>query len=102
MDADKLIAILNDEKVQGALSIGADMTAVGNPVGAVVVTAFKEIASISDELRCRYILQGLASGLNQEKFTKDIVNITLHLLLVHLVTCFIMQPLPMNHSISFS
>ncbi|SCY75195.1 hypothetical protein SAMN02910371_03728 [Butyrivibrio sp. INlla14] len=32
----------------------------------------------------------------------DIVNITLHLLLVHPVTCFIMQPLPMNHSISFS
>ena len=32
----------------------------------------------------------------------DIVNITLHLLLVHSVTCFVMQPLPMNHSISFS
>ena len=32
----------------------------------------------------------------------DIVNITLHLLLVHPVTCFIMQPLPLNHSIAFS
>lgn len=74
MDADKLIAILNDEKVQGALSIGADITAVGNPVGAVVVTAFKEIASISDEIRCRYILQGLASGLNQEKFTNELIT----------------------------
>ncbi len=74
MDADKLIAILKDEKVQGALSIGADITAVGNPVGAVVVTAFKEIASISDEIRCRYILQGLASGLNQEKFTNELIT----------------------------
>ena len=74
MDADKLIAILKDEKVQGALSIGADITAVGNPVGAVVVTAFKEIASISDEIRCRNILQGLASGLNQEKFTNELIT----------------------------
>ena len=74
MDADRLIAILKDEKFQSALAIGADITAIGNPVGAAVVTAFKEVASISDEIRCQYILRGMASGLNQEKFTTELIG----------------------------
>ncbi len=71
---DKLIKIFKNPKVQAELSISSGMIAISHPVSAAVVNAFKEAATLSDEIRFSYLLKGLASGLNQETFTIDLLN----------------------------
>ena len=58
----------------GLCSIAASAVGTFNPVAGVVVTAFKECASIADEARLNYIIHGLATGLNMETFTNELWN----------------------------
>ena len=71
---DKLLGILNRPEVKASFStVVAGVSAVSSQMG-VVLTAFKEVASIADEAKGQRIVRGLASGLNQELFLNEIQN----------------------------
>ena len=45
-----------------------------NPAIGDVLSSFKEIALVSDEVRCKHIINGLASGMNIETFTNQLAT----------------------------
>ena len=69
---EKLSYIIKKPEVQSGLSIAASSFSLANPLAGAVISAFKEVSSIADEIKGRYILNGLASGLNQEKFVNEL------------------------------
>ena len=75
----------------------ADISRIENGTRNPSLAMVKRIAEgLGMQLRLEFIPTA------SKMMNNDIVNITLHLSLVHPVTCFIMQPLPLNHSIAFS
>lgn len=71
---DKVLELLKKEEVQSGLSLVSQGASIGNPQLGALVEILKEAATISDEIRVKSILKGLASGLNQESYTNELYN----------------------------
>lgn len=71
---ERLLKICRRKDVQSSLSLAAEGSSLEYPATGVLVQAFREVAIISDEIKVNRILKGLASGLNQERFTNELIN----------------------------
>ena len=72
--SDRIIALFEKPEVQVAITTAATGAELINPAAGVIATLFHEVANIADELLAKRIIKGLASGLNQEKFTNELRN----------------------------
>ena len=64
----QLLACLDKDDIKTALSLGGIVASIGDPIAGAVTQAFLEISSIVDRKKVQRILEGLASGLNQETY----------------------------------
>ncbi len=69
---EQVLSLLENKDVQSALSVASTGLSIGSPITGAVLKVFSETIALSDEIKMRYILFGLASGFNQETFINDL------------------------------
>ena len=74
MNEKKLIDIFKRPEVQSGLSIVAAGGSIEDPTLGAIIIALKEAISVSDEIKGQCIINGLATGFNQEKYTNQLEN----------------------------
>ncbi len=70
----QIISVLEKDEIKSGLTLAAEGLSLGNPVVGIVTQAFFDIVTIADRIKVQRILKGLASGLNQETFTYELLS----------------------------
>ena len=70
--SEKLLSVANNEYFQKGLSLASTGVSIKYPIISAILDVLKDVGGIADEVRCDYLIHGLASGINQEKFTNEL------------------------------